>query len=540
MIKCSKCNGTPNEHDIIGWKCNSCGKIFQVTKNQLHSLWMKKQTASKEFSFKCPACNNNMDNGNEKIAWKCSCGNVNVGKLMDYGEDDTVIHNSNLIQCPECGKEVSAKAKNCVHCGYPIKPKKKLAIKRIGIAAAFIAVVIICITVILISNRLNETEQADVERASAAIAEIGEVDLSSSGKIIDAENIFQDLSEKCKRHVKNRKELTNARDTYDHLKADKTMELIEQIETVSLENQDAVDNAQKSYDELSDEQKELVDNTEDLLSAVNQLSNLRIDDVESKISAIGTITLDSEEDIKAAREAYNKLSDEDKSKISSYDDLTNAEAAYEELAVNSCIDLIDSIGTVALDSKDKINEAENIYNSLSKDVKNKVTNYSTLTSAKDTLKQLEKEEDYRQRTLNPGDSFSTSKWEVTYKKTDITAKLLPNNTSGYYMYYYADDNETFVDIVFEIKNIDTDILGIEDMVGNCNVEYDGATLTKRYNLYTSSGSQIDAVYSWDGLDALDSITLHVAIGMPRELQTNNKSITVRLNIAGKEKIFYVR
>lgn len=25
-----------------------------------------------------------------------------------------------IIKCPECGKEVSNKAKNCVHCGCPI------------------------------------------------------------------------------------------------------------------------------------------------------------------------------------------------------------------------------------------------------------------------------------------------------------------------------------------------------------------------------------------------------------------------------------
>lgn len=34
-----------------------------------------------------------------------------------------------LINCPECGKEVSDKSKNCIHCGYPftqykVEPKK--------------------------------------------------------------------------------------------------------------------------------------------------------------------------------------------------------------------------------------------------------------------------------------------------------------------------------------------------------------------------------------------------------------------------------
>ena len=25
-----------------------------------------------------------------------------------------------LIKCPECGREISDKAKACIHCGYPI------------------------------------------------------------------------------------------------------------------------------------------------------------------------------------------------------------------------------------------------------------------------------------------------------------------------------------------------------------------------------------------------------------------------------------
>ena len=38
-----------------------------------------------------------------------------------------------IINCPECGKEISNESKQCVHCGYPIarhlaeqKQKKKL------------------------------------------------------------------------------------------------------------------------------------------------------------------------------------------------------------------------------------------------------------------------------------------------------------------------------------------------------------------------------------------------------------------------------
>ena len=32
-----------------------------------------------------------------------------------------------LIKCPECGKEISDKSENCIHCGYPLK---KQSIKK--------------------------------------------------------------------------------------------------------------------------------------------------------------------------------------------------------------------------------------------------------------------------------------------------------------------------------------------------------------------------------------------------------------------------
>lgn len=31
-----------------------------------------------------------------------------------------------LIKCPECGKNISDKAYQCIHCGYPLEPAKQL------------------------------------------------------------------------------------------------------------------------------------------------------------------------------------------------------------------------------------------------------------------------------------------------------------------------------------------------------------------------------------------------------------------------------
>ena len=53
--------------------------------------------------------------------------------------------NMSLINCPECGKEISDQAKECKYCGYPIKTlkntKKTTNIKIIAVILAFVFVV---------------------------------------------------------------------------------------------------------------------------------------------------------------------------------------------------------------------------------------------------------------------------------------------------------------------------------------------------------------------------------------------------------------
>ena len=89
-----------------------------------------------------------------------------------------------IINCPECGKEISDKSETCIHCGYPLKesmseevPKEKTSGRasvksvlenlgsRIGKKGLFIllgaALVIVAIILISVINQnvLNEKEQ---------------------------------------------------------------------------------------------------------------------------------------------------------------------------------------------------------------------------------------------------------------------------------------------------------------------------------------------------------------------------------------------
>lgn len=103
--------------------------------------------------------------------------------------------------------------------------------------------------------------------------------------------------------------------------------------------------------------------------------------VEALIDAIGTVTVNSGTRIKKARNAYNSLTAVQKKLVSNYQDLKDAEEAYVEAKVQYVEDLIDSIGTVTLNSKTKIDRARTAYENLSDDNKSEVSNLSVLEAA---------------------------------------------------------------------------------------------------------------------------------------------------------------
>lgn len=440
-----------------------------------------------------------------------------------------------LIKCPECGKEVSDTVDVCPNCGFFLKKKKHN--KKI---ITGVVIVIVGIGGFLFINRVTPIEQTQINNTYHLISEIDTIDFDSKEKIEKAEEQYNALSLKCKWHVKNKNTLKEARKLYDNFVADSLDEDISKIGDVVLIKSKEIKRLNDLYDGLTENQQKLVKNKEILNKATENILAIKISNATSKISNIGTVNLDSKDKIIAAQEALEYLSDQEKSMVENIDMLQIAEETYSELAVKECENLINSIGELTLDSKDALYKAKDFYNSLDQSDKQKVSNVDLLRNLNDEYEQLLTEERDRKKLMNVGDKVVSNKWDIELKRTDITAKILPNSTNGYYGYYYADDEETFVDLVFQIKNIDVEIIKINGIAGECKVEYKGVTSSKKYNLFTSTGNTVDRVYDWDGLDALDTTTLHVAIDMPRECLTNNEPITVRLTLTGQEKIIKVR
>ncbi len=114
-------------------------------------------------------------------------------------------------------------------------------------------------------------------------------------------------------------------------KASGVIDLINEIGTVTLDSETAINDAVTAYNALTSAQKTLVTNYVTLQSAIAQLSALKIAECERLISAIGTVTLDKEDAIVKARTYYTSLSDDEQKKVDNYDKLSAAEEALEKL-----------------------------------------------------------------------------------------------------------------------------------------------------------------------------------------------------------------
>lgn len=191
-----------------------------------------------------------------------------------------------------------------------------------------------------------KAEQEDGAAAASVVAKInaiGKVTLNSKALIEAAENAYAELTESQKALVTNYDVLVAARAAYDELvqaqqgdqaAAQAVIDKINAIGTVTLESESAIAQAREAYDKLTPAQKALVTNYAVLTNAETTFAALQKQQadeaaakaVEELIDAIGEVTVEKEEQIVAARDAYNALTSDQKRLVSNLSVLTDAEA----------------------------------------------------------------------------------------------------------------------------------------------------------------------------------------------------------------------
>lgn len=160
-------------------------------------------------------------------------------------------------------------------------------------------------------------------------------------------------------------------EVYTRDRVEEVVYYIDKIGEVSIDSLTAIERAEQLYDALSAEERGRVTNYGDLRDA------RAIYTAVAAINRIGTVTLENEADIKSAETAFNALNELQKERVANRETLTDARAVFNTMK------RIAEIGSVSLQSKGAIENAEAAYGALNDRQKGMVTNYSVLRDARD-------------------------------------------------------------------------------------------------------------------------------------------------------------
>ena len=155
--------------------------------------------------------------------------------------------------------------------------------------------------------------------------------------------------------------------------------------------------ARSALDALSKDEQAKVEEASKLEKVEAAIAQFKaIDDAKTKIDALpeaGKVTLAERDAVKAAQDAYDALSAEQKeyltfAQVAKVTALAKRIAELEAAPIKPVEALIDAIGTVTLDSKSAIDEARKAYDKLTAAQQARVSNYATLTAAETTYAKL--------------------------------------------------------------------------------------------------------------------------------------------------------
>ena len=263
----------------------------------------------------------------------------------------------------------------------------------------------------------SEVDEADKKAASAVdelINKLEPVTIDKKDAILQARKAYDTLTKKQQSLVAHPEYLNRAEQTYDKLKAQEVSAEISAIltGTITLDSKDAIYKAQQLYDALTDNQKKLVTNYKQLQDAKATYQNLILaSPVIELIKNIGEVTLEKGGAITRAIEAYNALTAEQQELVSNYSVLEEAYQNYSDLlAAHQVSTKISQIGVVTKESGSLLGQIRNAYNNLSDRQKSLVENYSDLEKAESAYQGLNKSDETSQikNTAAAGETAANS------------------------------------------------------------------------------------------------------------------------------------
>ena len=204
-------------------------------------------------------------------------------------------------------------------------------------------------------------------------------------------------------------------------------------EKITLDYAQAVKAARAAYDALTEAQKARVKNLEKLVNAERVLDVLQMIDALPE-----NVTLTDAYTVKLAREAYDRLTWKQQAQITNYSKLEAAEAALKKMATeDSVMEMIDALPeNITLADENAIRAARAAYDLLTWDQQQKVNNRDKLERAENKLEELISAQQVQQvidainalpETVTIGDEAAVQAVRIAYNQLKEAQKAQISN-----------------------------------------------------------------------------------------------------------------
>ena len=137
-----------------------------------------------------------------------------------------------------------------------------------------------------------------------------------------------------------------------------------------------------------------------------------------------------------------------------------------------------------------------------------------------------------------GDTIKSSKAEITIKKIEFSYNILPDDTSGFYTHYPADSGNVYIHIDTDVKNIQKQQLGADEVM-TVIADYNGGYT------YTSQAVPEDSSTGFTyanitAIDPLKTLGIRYLISAPQEVEESENPLKLIFNIDGEKYGYTMR
>ena len=234
----------------------------------------------------------------------------------------------------------------------------------------------------IFKKAIDSVNVALATEVQAEISRLKTFDENSVQFIKKVKEDYNNLTEEQKALVKNYPILETAEDRYNAYRAKIVDSMIIGIGKVSLKSRVMLENTRIEYDKLTEEQKSKVENLGILLAAEKKYSTLRINKTNKLIAKLEDVSTVTEEDVEKAKESYNLCNEEQKKALENVEWLISIDKRMDEKAARNFDEKVKALSRekITWKSEDVIKDVKETYEALTESQKKMIEMYGAYQS----------------------------------------------------------------------------------------------------------------------------------------------------------------